>query len=245
MPSFRWDEAYLLNIVAFLGTTISPYLFFWQSDEEVEEEVSRRKLRDMGEGVPKVTKGDLRRMRLDTAFGMFISNMIAFFIIVTTASTLARVGITNIETADQAAAALAPIAGSFSSLLFALGIVGTGLLAVPVLAGSASYAVAEAVGWKEGLSKRFREAKGFYLVIILATLVGLLINFTSIPPFKMLYYSAALNGVLAPPLMVIMMLISGSPAIMGQHKNSRISAVLGWGITLIMGFVAIAFILSL
>lgn len=246
VPTVLWNKNFLLNIVAFLGTTISPYLFFWQSNEEVEEEVSSRKLRAMGEGRPKIGEDDVKKMRLDTAFGMFFSQFITFFIILTTAATLSRAGIFNIDTADKAALALRPIAGDFAFLIFTLGILGTGLLGVPVLAGSASYAVSEAFGWKEGLYRKLKKAHGFYGVITIATIIGLIVNFTAIPPFKFLYYAAALNGVLAPPLMVLMLLISNDEKIMGkEYKNSRLSNVLGWMITAAMGAVALALIWSL
>lgn len=227
IPTISFSKEYLLNIVALLGTTISPYLFFWQADEEVEEEIAVGKIKDIGVGKPKVTNKEVKRMRVDTLAGMFFSNLIMFFIIATTASTLGAHGITNIETATQAAEALRPFAGDFTSFLFALGIIGTGLLAVPILAGSASYAVAEAVGWRGSLYLKFKEAHGFYGVITLATLVGVLVNFFGIPPFKMLYYTAVLNGVIAPPLIILILLISNNKKIMGTRTNSSISNILG------------------
>lgn len=244
IPNFSLDKQYLLNIVALLGTTISPYLFFWQADEEVEEEVEHHKLAGFGRGTPKINRADIRKMRLDTVLGMSFSQLITFFIIITAASTLGRVGLSNIATATQAAAALSPLAGSFTSLLFAIGIVGTGLLAVPILAGSASYAASEAFGWHSGLYRKLRQAHGFYGVIIIATLVGLLVNFISIPPFRMLYYTAVLNGIIAPVLLIFILLISGNRAIMGQHANSRLSNVLGWLITAAMSLAGGALIWS-
>ncbi|MBI2195422.1 MAG: divalent metal cation transporter [Candidatus Levybacteria bacterium] len=208
IPSFSMSREYLFNIVAILGTTISPYLFFWQADEEVEEEVQQGKIRHMGAGIPQVTGRDIHRMRWDTVAGMFFSNLVMFFIIITTASTLHANGITKIETADQAAQILRPLAGDFAFLLFAAGIIGTGLLAVPILAGSASYAVSEVFNWKEGLYRKFTQAHGFYGVITIATLIGLLVNFTPIAPFTMLYYTAILNGLAAPPLMILIMLVA-------------------------------------
>ena len=244
-PSFSLSKDYLMNVVAILGTTISPYLFFWQAGEEVEEEVAQSKLRVMGRGVPKITNRDIRGMRIDTLVGMFFSNLVMFFIIVTTASTLHANGIQNIETAPQAAEALRPLAGNLAYLLFAAGIIGTGLLAVPVLAGSASYALSEAFGWREGLYRRFTQAHGFYGIITIATLFGLLINFTGVPTFKMLYYTAILNGICAPPLMILIMRISNSQKIMGKNVNTRISNVLGWTITAVMGISAVALLVSL
>ena len=243
-PTISLNKDYLLNIVAILGTTISPYLFFWQASEEVEEEVEHGKLRVMGKGIPVFNKGDIKAMRMDTMIGMFCSNIIMFFIIVTTASTLGRAGITDIQTADQAAQALRPLVGDFAYILFASGIIGTGLLAVPVLSGSASYALAETFGWKTGLYRKFTQAHGFYGIMTIATIVGLLINFTPITPFKLLYYTAVLNGICAPPLMLIILLISNNKSIMGIHTNGKISNILGMIITLIMGIAAIALVLS-
>ena len=241
-PTFSITKQYLLNIVAILGTTISPYLFFWQASEEVEEEVEKGKLKSMGAGIPKFTKRDIKDLRFDTIVGMFFSNIVMYFIILTTASTLGQHGITDIQTADQAAQALQPLAGPFASLLFTVGIIGTGLLAVPVLAGSASYALSETFGWKEGLYRKFTQAHGFYGIITIATLLGLLINFTSIPPFKMLYYTAVLNGICAPPLMILILLISNNGKIMKGYTNGKFSNVMGWIITILMSVSATALI---
>lgn len=237
-PRFVLSKEFAMNVVAFLGTTISPYLFFWQSDEEVEEEVAKGKIRAMGKGIPKVTRQDLRDMRADTVLGMVFSNLVSFFIIATTAATLHAQGIFSIETADQAAAALEPIAGPFAYLLFALGIVGTGLLAIPVLAGSASYALSEAVGWSEGLGKTFSKARGFYTAIIVATFLGLLVNFSGVPPFKMLYYSAVLNGLCAPPLIFMIIALANDRKTMGSRTNSRNSNAWGIAIGMLMTIAA-------
>lgn len=245
LPSFSWNKDYLLNLVAILGTTISPYLFFWQADEEVEEEIAHHKLTAIGVGKPKINKGDIKAMRLDTIVGMFFSNLVMFFIIATSASTLGANGITKIDTAAQAAEALRPVAGEFAYLLFALGIIGTGLLAVPILAGSASYALSETFNLKAGLSKKFNEAHGFYGIIILATLVGVLINFTPIKPFQMLYYTAILNGICAPPLIVIILLIANNKKIMGKYTNNKLSNVLGVIIAVIMGLAALGLLTTL
>lgn len=245
MPTIRLDENYLMNIVAILGTTISPYLFFWQADQEVEEEIEHHKIRSMGRGVPHVTKKDIFEMRLDTTVGMFFSNIVMWFIIVTTASTLYVNGIFSVETADQAAMILRPLAGELAYLLFALGIIGTGLLAIPILAGSGAYALGEALKWRVGLNKSFSQAHGFYIVIALATIVGVLVNFSHIPPFTMLYYTAIINGIVAPPLMVIIMLIGSNKNIMGKHYNSRFSNVAGWMITGLMSLASIGLIASL
>ena len=245
IPQFTFSKVALLNIVAILGTTISPYLFFWQASEEVEEEVEAGKLKSMGAGIPRFTKRDIRSLRFDTLAGMFFSCLIMFFIILTTASTLGRFGVNNISTAAEAAQALRPLAGDYAYLLFTIGIIGAGLLAVPVLSGSASYAISETFGWKEGLYRKFNQAKAFYAVIIIATIVGLLINFINIPPFKMLYYTAILNGICAPPLLILIMLISNNKKIMKGYTNGRPSNVLGWAITIIMSVCAIALVATL
>jgi len=241
IPHIVFDKQYVFNIVAILGTTISPYLFFWQANEEVEEEVAHHKLRL--NFLPKITSKDIKALKLDTVIGMIFSNLVMFFIIITVASTLGVSGINNIETASDAAEALRPLAGDFTYLLFALGIIGTGLLAVPILAGSASYAVAEALGWKSGLYRKFKQAHGFYGVIALATLVGLFINFSAIPPFKMLYYAAVINGVLAPPLMVVILMITNNKSIMGEYTNSCLSNSMGVIITVLMSVAAILLLL--
>jgi len=242
VPSLSFNKDYIFNIVAILGTTISPYLFFWEADEEVEEEIAKKRIVSSGKGMPLVSKLDIRKMRIDTVAGMFFSNLVMFFIIMTTASTLGRAGITEIKTATDAAEALRPIAGELTYLLFASGIIGTGFLAVPILAGSASYAVSEAFGFRAGLSEKFNKAKIFYLIIILSTLVGLLVNFSPIQPFQMLYYTAVLNGLCAPPLMVLIMLVAGNKKIMGNYTNSLPINIMGWAITGIMLF-ASAFLL--
>lgn len=241
-PHIEWNASFILNITAMLGTTISPYLFFWQAGEEVEEEVEHHKLRAMGKGTPKVQRGDLAQMRIDTAIGMFVSNLITFFIIATTSATLSGQTITS---AAQVAEALRPLAGDFAFALFALGIIGTGMLAVPVLAGSAAYAISEAFGWKEGLGKTFHQAKAFYIVIILSTLIGLLVNFTSIAPITLLYYAAILNGLLAPPLMILIILIGNNKKILGEHTNGTLGNILGVIITTIMSALTLYFLYSL
>jgi NRAMP (natural resistance-associated macrophage protein)-like metal ion transporter len=237
VPHIFWSKDYVFNIAAFLGTTISPYLFFWQADEEVEEEVVRGQLRGMGRGVPKIRSTDVAQMRIDTALGMLFSNLITFFIITSVAATLGGMG--QISTAADAAAALRPVAGNFAFLLFALGIVGTGFLAVPVLAGSAGYAVAEAFGWREGLGKKYSQAPGFYGVIALVTLVGLLVNFSSVGAMTILYWAAMLNGVLAPPLLIILLMIGNNKKIMGARTNSWLSNLLGIVTALVMGGIAL------
>ncbi|MDQ5962397.1 MAG: hypothetical protein QG653_204 [Patescibacteria group bacterium] len=245
IPHIAWNESTILNITAVLGTTISPYLFFWQASEEVEEEVVNGNMRAMGKGVPKITYKDVSQMQKDTVMGMLLSNIVAFFIIITTASTLGVNGITEITSAAQVAESLRPFAGDGAFLLFTLGILGTGLLAVPVLAGSAAYALSEAFGWKAGLGRTFHEAPAFYLVIIVATLIGVLINFLPINPITMLYYAAALNGILAPPLMALILLIGNNKKILGERTNSLLSNILGWTITGIMALLSMTFFVFL
>jgi NRAMP (natural resistance-associated macrophage protein)-like metal ion transporter len=245
VPHVEWSRGYVLNIVAVLGTTITPYCFFWQADQEVEEDYVRGRMQFYGKGVPVLQDRDIRNMRTDTAVGMGFSNVVQFFIILTCASTLHQAGVFNVDTPDQAAAALRPLAGDFTFLLFAIGIVGVGFLAVPTLTGSAAYALSEAMGWKAGLGYTFREARAFYVVIALATIVGVGLNFVGIPPFRMLYYAAAVNGVLAPPLMALITLIGNNRSIMGQYVNNRFANVMGWAIVAIMGVCAVALLGSL
>lgn len=241
-PYFEMSRTYIFNIVAILGTTISPYLFFWQASEEVEEEVAHHKLRRMGAGQPRVTPRDISRLRFDTMIGMFFSNFIMWFIILTTGATLYAHGIRTISSASEAASALRPLAGDFAFSLFALGIIGTGLLAVPILAGSASYAISETFGWKTGLYRKFKTAHGFYGAIILATLIGLLINFIGIDPIVALYYTAVINGIIAPPLLLMILFIANNPKIMGERKNNWLLNFLGILTVIIMSVASLALI---
>ena len=233
----------MLAIVAIFGTTISPYLFFWQSAQEVEEIAdhagAKPLRRDRGDG-----STELRRMRFDTWIGMALSNLIALAIMVGTAATLHAAGKTDIETTADAAMALRPIAGRFAFLLFSLGIIGTGMLAVPVLAGSTAYAVAGLRGWRSSLGCKPRDAKGFYAIIASATLFGILIDWLPIDPVKALFWSAVLNGLVAVPLLVAMMLIVSSDHIMGRFKAGRGLLALGWACTLVMGCAAFGFLVG-
>jgi len=243
IPTIRFDQSYLFNLVAILGTTITPYMFFWQASQEVEEEIDEGKLTETErKGVSKV---ELKWMRADVGFGSFISNLVFWFIVVTTASTLNQNGITNIDSAQQAAEALRPLAGDFAYILFAVGIIGTGLLAVPVLAGSAAYAIAETFQFRQGLSEKPHHARRFYAVIGLVILVGAAINLTGINPISALYYAAVLNGMIAPPLLFMIMLISSNKKIMQSKTNGRASNILGWVATIVMGVAAIALLVSL
>ncbi|HBR80165.1 TPA: iron transporter [Candidatus Uhrbacteria bacterium] len=242
IPHFQNSDDYLMSIVALLGTTISPYLFFWQASEEVEEEVETKKIKNMGVGKPLINDTDIRRMRIDTVIGMLFSNLIMFFIIITAASTLFRNGIFNIETAEQAALALQPLGGELALTLFVFGIIGIGLLSVPILAGSASYAVTELLGWKSGLYRKFKAAHGFYAVIAIATLLGLLVNFSGIKSFTMLFYSAVVNGLVSPFLMIVIVLLAADKKTMGKFTSSKLLNILGWTITVIMSLAAIMLI---
>lgn len=225
IPHVEWNKEFLLNITAFLGTTISPYLFFWQADEEVEEEIEKKKLTVFGRGKPTLSKNDIRQMRTDTILGMFLSNLIAFFIIITASGTLSG-GSNPISSASQLAEALRPLAGDYAVYLFAFGILGTGLLAIPVLAGSIAYAVAETFSLPLGLSKKFKEAVAFYGVLTISILVGVLLNFTNIDPIIMLYYAAAINGILAAPLLIIILFVANNKKVLGNHVNGRASNLL-------------------
>ncbi|HTY69639.1 MAG TPA: divalent metal cation transporter [Alphaproteobacteria bacterium] len=233
VPSFSWDKDYIVAIVAVLGTTISPYLFFWQSSQEVEDQREKAGAEPLLLA-PEQAPREMHRIRLDTYAGMGFSNLIALFIIITTAATLHVHGVTNIETSAQAAEALRPIAGEFTFAVFALGIIGTGMLAIPVLAGSAAYAVGEALGWPIGLARRPLEARAFYGTIAVATLIGIGINFVDIDPITALFWCAVLNGVIAVPLMVVMMVMTMNRKVMGQFTLPQPLWCMGWLATFAM-----------
>ena len=232
-PHIVWTPAYITTMVAVFGTTISPYLFFWQASQEVEElqacQISQP-LRD----APDQARANFHRIEVDTFIGMGFSNLVAFFIILTTAATLHLHGISTIDTSAQAAAALRPLAGEFAFALFSAGIIGTGLLAVPVLAGSAAYAMAGAFQWKKGLENKLHEAKKFYAIIALSTLVGIGLGFTGLDPIKALYWSAVINGVISVPIMAVMMIMAGSAAVMGRFVIGQRLKMLGWITTTVM-----------
>lgn len=239
LPSFSFSPAFVTSFVAVLGTTISPYLFFWQAEEEVETEQANPKESPLIRS-PRDARSELHRIRVDTYSGMAISNLIAFFIILTAAITLHTRGVTDINTATQAAQALEPVAGKFAFFLFALGIVGTGLLAVPVLAGSAAYAVGEAFHWRVGLNHDLAHARRFYGIIALATLLGLGMSFVHVDPIKALFWAAVINGVAAVPIMALMMLIACNPEAMGQFTLNTRQKVFGWAATFVMSAAAVA-----
>jgi len=239
VPRFSWDSLYMTTMVAVLGTTISPYLFFWQASHEVEEEKARgRRTLTQRRGA---TAHELADARLDVATGMFFSNLVMFFIILATGATLHAAGQTQIESARQAAEALRPLAGDGAYLLFALGLIGTGLLAVPILAGSASFAIAEVFGWRAGLDLTPRRGRRFYLVFGGAVVAGMALNLAGTNPIRMLFLSAVLNGLLAPPLLFLVMLVGNNKAIMGEHANGPWLKLFGWLATAVMFLAAIAF----
>jgi Mn2+/Fe2+ NRAMP family transporter len=227
VPSFSLSKDYIVTVVAVLGTTITPYCFFWQSSEEAEEEEIDPTAHPLIEA-PEEAPAQISRIRFDTYVGMGYSNLISLFIIVATAATLNAHGITNIQTSSQAAEALRPIAGVFTFALFAAGIIGIGLLAVPVLAGSGAYALGEALGWTTGLDRKPLDAKAFYGTITVSTLIGICINFIGLDPIKALFWSAVINGVVAVPLMVIIMLMAMRRDVMGDFVLPRPLWALGW-----------------
>lgn len=243
LPSLTFSKDQLFLVCAILGTTISPYLFFWQTSQEVEEEILKGKI-TLEERQVTTTQHEIKAMRTDIWSGMFISNLVMFFIIVACAATLYANGITNISTAEEAALALRPIAGEFTFLLFTIGIIGTGLLSIPILAGSASYALSESFGWDTGLHLKLRQAHAFYGVIIVSMLVGLGMNFVNIDPIKALIYSAVVNGLVAPIVLVLIVRISSNKKIMGEHVNGLITSSLGWIITGLMTLTGAAVIAS-
>jgi NRAMP (natural resistance-associated macrophage protein)-like metal ion transporter len=234
LPPVSWHAAYVTTVVAVFGTTISPYLFFWQASQEVEEQRGDPKAKPI-RYAPDQAQTNFRRIKIDTLIGMAFSNIVAFFIVLTTAVTLNRHGVTDIQTTAQAASALRPIAGEFAFWLFGAGIIGTGFLAVPVLAGSAAYAMAGAFRWKNSLALKPNLAKRFYGIIAVATLIGVALCFTPIDPIKALYWSAVINGVISVPIMVVMMLMAARTDIMGRFVISRRLTLFGWLGTLVMG----------
>jgi NRAMP (natural resistance-associated macrophage protein)-like metal ion transporter len=238
LPHLQFSGAYLTVVVAVFGTTISPYLFFWQASEEVEDEKEDSQAKPLVKA-PEQAPSQLARIRLDTLVGMGISNIIALFIMLTTAATLNAHGIKDIQTSSQAAEALRPIAGEFAFVVFALGIVGTGMLAVPVLAGSAAYAVGEALRWRIGLSQKPGRAKAFYGAIAAATLIGAFLNFSPLDPIKALFWSAVINGVAAVPIMIMIMHLSTRQAVMRQFTLGPVLKAVGWLATVVMAAAAI------
>ena len=243
IPHIKLTKSNVILLCAVLGTTITPYLFFWQTSQEIEEEIADGKVTIASR--TGTDKQSLKRMRIDIWSGMALSNIVMFFIIAACASVLFTHGITNINTAAQAAQALRPFAGNATYYLFALGIVGMGLLAIPVLAGSSAYAISESLGKRQGLNSKLKEGYSFYGVIIISMLVGLMINFLGINPIKALIYSAVANGIVAPIILVLIMLIARNKKTMGQWKNGRISGFIGWILVVLMAVSGLAAIYSL
>ncbi len=239
VPQFIWSKDFFIVMTAFMGTTISPYLFFWQANQEVEEKMIEQCKPGQICHLKPATQDELKTLKEDTRIGMSFSNVITFFIITLTASTLFRAGNFHIETLRDAAEALKPLAGEYSYLLFTIGIISSGFLAIPVLAGSAAYVIAEVFGWSEGLNKSFTKAKGFYGVVITSTLVGLLIPILGIHPIKALFYTSLLYGIIAPILILMVIHLANNPKIMGRHANSHSTNILGYSTFLIMAFFAI------
>jgi len=250
IPHVEFTPAFAMMFVALFGTTISPYLFFWQTSEEAEEDVAKNKIKEIGEGKPHITKREIKMMRMDVMIGMGFSQMIMWFIIMTAAGTLHTGEIIDVITADQAAQAIEPLvhtfpnSGQIAKTIFALGIIGTGMLAIPILSGSSAYALSEGFGWKQGLSKKFKEAKSFYLIIATSTIVGLWINFIGLDPIRALYYTAIINGIIAVPLLIAVIKVANDKKILHSHTNKRLSNVLGWLTVAIMGFSIIIMIIT-
>jgi len=233
VPKIEWNEKYLAILVGILGTTISPYLFFWQASVEVEEMNAKKKH-------VMVNKRIINEMNLDVDFGMSVSGFVMYFIILTTGTVLFKGGIHQIDTVEEAALALKPLAGELTYLLFAIGILGTGLIAIPVLSGSLSYIFAETFGWEQGLNKKFHEARGFYTVIGISLLLGLSLNYIGISPIQALIYTAILYGITAPVLIAMILHISNNKDIMGEYVNSKILNLLGFAALIIMTVAAAA-----
>jgi Mn2+/Fe2+ NRAMP family transporter len=227
IPTITMDKNFIAILVGILGTTISPYLFFWQASVEVEEMKNRKRHLI-------VNKKIIHDMKQDVDFGMSFSGFVMYFIILTTGTVLYKAGIHQIDTVEQAAAALKPLAGNFAYLLFAIGVIGTGLIAIPVLSGSISYIITETFGWEQGLDKKFHEAKAFYIVIAISLLLGLSLNYIGISTVKALIYTAILYGLTAPVLIAIILHISNNKAVMGNFTNSRLSNILGFAALIIM-----------
>lgn len=243
IPAVTFSKDELLMVCALLGTTISPYLFFWQSSQQVEERILEGKL--TVEERQGADEQEVKGMRIDVWSGMLLSNLVMFFIIATCGALLFGHGITNITSASQAAEALRPFAGNQTYLLFAVGIIGTGLLAIPVLAGSASYALAESFRWKEGLNKSLSQAHAFYGVIIISMLLGLSLNFIGLDPIKSLIYAAVANGIVAPVVMSLVLIIASDKKVMGKWVNKPYMTILGWAVTIIMALAGIGAIYAL
>jgi len=241
-PQISLSGQYITTIVAILGTTISPYLFFWEASEEVEEE--KKEGRTTIASRRGATDKEIKKEKIDTIIGMLFCNVVFYFVILAAGATLHATGQTSVQSATEAAQALRPLAGNLATVLFAIGLIGAGLLAVPVLTGSAAYAVAEAFGWRAGLDEKPRHAKKFYGVIAVATLVGVGMDFAGINPISALFWTAVINGVLAPPLLVVVMIVSNNKRVMGSRRNGLGTNILGWLATAVMFAAAIGMFLT-
>jgi NRAMP (natural resistance-associated macrophage protein)-like metal ion transporter len=245
VPHIEFTTDFATLLVAILGTTISPYLFFWQASEEVEEEVSEKKIKEIGKGKPKVSKKEVKSMMIDTAVGIGFAHFITWAIIITTAGSLHNHGLTDIQSAEQAAKSLEPLVKSFpnsgiiSKLIFTIGIIGTGLLSIPVLASSTAYALSDTFRWKQGLSKKFKQAKAFYIIIIISGLIGLAMNFIGINPIKALVYASVINGVVSVPILFVIMKIANDKQILKEKTNGHLTNIIGWMTFIIMTVAAI------
>lgn len=251
IPQISFTSDFAVMFVAVIGTTISPYLLFWQTSEEAEEDVSRHKIKEIGRGRPNVTRKEIKLMKKDIWIGLFFSLFIMWSIIVTSAGSLYTNGVNDVQTADQAALALEPLvktfpqAGEIAKVIFALGIIGTGLLAIPVLAASSAFAVCDTFGWKEGLEKKFRQAKSFYLIIVASTLIGVCITFSNINPIQALILAAVINAVVTVPILFLVMRIANDKKILKDRTNGRYSNIVGWATFAIMTIAVVIMAFSL
>jgi len=241
IPHIEIKPEFATMFVAIIGTSISPYLFFWQASEEAEEDVAKQKIKEIGKGNPEVTKKEIKLMRIDIAVGIAFAELIVWAIVITTAGSLHTHGVTDIQSSEQAAKALEPLvktfphAGEIAKAIFAFGIIGTGLLAIPVLAGSSGYILADTFGWKQGLNKKFNQAKAFYIVIAAATSIGLLINFVNIDPIRALVYAAVINAITSIPILFAVLKISNDKNFLKTETNGKLSNTIGWITFIVMG----------
>jgi NRAMP (natural resistance-associated macrophage protein)-like metal ion transporter len=251
VPHIEFSADFATMLVAIFGTSISPYLFFWQASEEAEEEVSQQKIKEIGKGKPKVSKNEIKSMRTDVAVGRVFAQFITWAIMITAAGSLHAHGITDIQSAEQAAKSLEPLvtafpnAGEISKIVFALGIIGTGLLSIPILAGSTAYALSDAFGWKKGLSKKFGQAKAFYLIIVICGIIGLSINILGINPIKALVYTSVINGVVSVPILFILMRLANDKDILQNNTNGRVLNIVGWLTFIVMAILTIIMFVTL
>ena len=241
IPQIEIKPEFATMFVAIIGTSISPYLFFWQASEEAEEDVAKQKIKEIGKGNPEVTKKEIKLMRIDIAVGIAFAELIVWAIVITTAGSLHTHGVTDIQSSEQAAKALEPLvktfphAGEIAKAIFAFGIIGTGLLAIPVLASSSGYILADTFGWKQGLNKKFKQAKAFYIVIAAATSIGLLINFVNIDPIRALVYAAVINAITSIPILFAVLKISNDKNFLNTETNGKSSTTIGWITFIVMG----------